>query len=245
LALLVISAHAGPARGQQAKPETRAAAASSSATPARPTVTFAFVRDLPGVPVPRYKVVVRDDGTGSYQGEAIPPPSRYGPAASSAAIPFQRELRVSPATTERILRLAATLNHFNTTCASKAKNIADTGTKTLSYAGADGSGSCTYNYTEVKEVEALTEIFEGITETLDEGRELDRLHRYDRLGLDAAMIYLTQEVAAGRALELGMIETTLHSIAEDADVMARVRARAGALLSQITINAGEAGVVVH
>ncbi len=40
--------------------------------------------------------------------------------------------------------------YFNIECASKAKNIADTGKKTLSYTGADGSGSCTYNYSDNK-----------------------------------------------------------------------------------------------
>jgi hypothetical protein len=129
--------------------------------------------------------------------------------------------------------MAAQLDHFNTVCASKAKNIADTGTKTITYAGPEGSGSCTYNYTEVKELASLTETFQGITETLDVGRQLDHLHRFDRLGLDAEMAYLKQEVTAGRALELQTIDETLRSIVQDADVMARVRARASAMLTQI------------
>jgi len=203
----------------------------------RPTITFAFAREGFGVPVPKYTMIIRDDGTGSYEGEALPPPTRYGPAAASAAAPFRRDVRITPATAGRIFKLAGQLNHFNKTCASKAKNVADTGTKTLTYAGADGSGSCTYNYTENKELQTLTEVFEGITETLDQGRELERLHRYDRLGLDSAMSYLSDEVAAGRALEVGTIEATLRAIAEDADVMARVRAKANALLSQIAMAA--------
>ncbi len=189
--------------------------------------------------MPRYALIVRDDGTGSYEGEALPPPTRYGPAAASAAVPFQREVRITPATAGRIFKLAAQLDHFNKTCASKAKNIADTGTKTLSYAAADGAGSCTYNYTDLKELQTLTEIFEGITETLDEGRELDRLHRYDRLGLDSAMSYLTAEVAAGHALEVGTIEATLRAIAEDGEVLARVRSKASALLGQIAAAASQ------
>ena len=140
---------------------------------------------------------------------------------------------ISQATADRIFALGRKLDRFNIACASKAKNIADTGTKTLTYTASDGSGSCTYNYSESKEVQAETEILEGIAETLDEGRQLDHLHRYDRLGLDDAMTLLTQEVSTGRALEVGTIAACLRSIADDADVIQRVRARARTLLAQV------------
>lgn len=197
------------------------------------SITFDFARHGEGVPVPKYKLTIREDGSGSYEGEALPPPTRYGPAASSAAIPFHRDLRITSGTARQIFRLSEQLEHFNRVCASKAKNIADTGTKILTYKGPDGTGTCTYNYTDSKPLQSLTDMLQGITETLDEGRELDRLHRYDRLGLDAAITFFSQEISAGRALEVGTIEATLRSIAEDEDVMARVRARAGTLLSQV------------
>ncbi len=208
-------------------------AAVSGAGASPPTITFAFARDGVGVPVPKYKLVIHDDGSGSYEGEALPPPTRYGRASSAAAVPFQRDIRLARENTVRLFQLAAQLDHFNRACASKAKNIADTGTKTLTYSGPDGSGSCTYNYTEIRELTALTDLILGITETLDEGRELDRLHRYDRLGLDQAVTYLQQEVAAGRAQDLETIAASLRSIADDDDVLARVRAKASAMLTQI------------
>ena len=127
--------------------------------------------------------------------------------------------------------MAKTLKEFQVTCASKAKNVADTGAKTLSYTGPAGDGRCTYNYSENKTVVLLTETFEGIAETMDEGRRLDYLHRYDRLGLDSAITFLADEVTSGRALELGTIAESLRSLANDADVMQRVRIRASQLLS--------------
>jgi hypothetical protein len=148
-------------------------------------------------------------------------------------------VNITPATADRIFALGRKLDRFNIECASKAKNIADTGTKTLSYTAPDGAGSCTYNYSENKDVQALTEIFLGIAETMDEGRELDFLRRYDRLGLDDAMTFLAQEVSAGRALEVGTIAASLRSIADDADVMQRVRARARTLLALVPAD-GEA-----
>ena len=214
--------------------------AATAATPvhsvtARAAITFDFVHDVPGAPVPKYKVTVRDDGAGSYAGAAAPPRTRYAAAASSAPIPFERDLHLSPVTTAHIFELAGHLDHFNRACASKAKNVADTGMKTISYSGSDGAGSCTYNYTEIKDLAALTELIQGIAQTMDQGRELDRLRRYDRLGLDSSMAFLQQEVAAGRALEIDTIADTLRAIAGDPDVLARVRAKATALLAQAEV----------
>ncbi len=148
------------------------------------------------------------------------------------AMHVDQRIRLLPGTVTRIFKTARELNDFNTVCASKAKNIADTGKKTLSYTGEDGRGACTYNYTEDKRVLMLTDIFLGVAFTLDEGRRLEFLHRYDRLGLDAEMNLLAREVEAGRALELGTISPTLTAIAGDEAVMERVRLRATKMLEQ-------------
>jgi hypothetical protein len=140
---------------------------------------------------------------------------------------------VSPATAAKVFALARELKRFNFQCASKARNVADTGKKTLTYNGLDATTSCTYNYSENKNVETLTELFFGLAETLDEGRKLDFLHRYDRLGLDAALEFLAQEVSAGRALDIGIIAPSLRSLAADPNVMERVRNRAATLLGSI------------
>ncbi|HEY5055215.1 MAG TPA: hypothetical protein VII58_03595 [Acidobacteriaceae bacterium] len=231
IAAMIASSISSSAGGSQG-PRPDAAGANSAVTQAVPMIVFDFVRNVPGAPVPKYTLRVRNDGAASYEGEALPERTRYGAAATPEAIPFHRDMSLTPAATTRIFDLAAQLDHFNRRCASKAKNIADTGTKTISYTGPDGSGSCTYNFTEVKELAALTELIQGITQTLDAGRELDRLHRYDRLGLDSAMTWLQQEAAAGRAVELQTIGESLRSIAGDSDLLARVRAKASALLTQ-------------
>jgi len=202
------------------------------AVPAPPPATVSFNFERPGLPVPRFTLRVGEDGSGSYRGEQAPPPSPY-PGVSTRPDPIDRGIALTASTTGRIFALAHDLHNFNAACASKAKNIADTGKKTLLYQGPNGEGSCTYNYSENKSVGQLTEIFLGIAATLDQGRELDRLHRYDRLGLDAAIGFLAQQTSAGRALELGTIQATLRSIADDAEVMQRVRTRANALLALV------------
>ncbi len=204
-----------------------------AASGAAPEMSFHFER--PGLPVPEYQLVLRQDGTGSYEGLEMPAVSERATAAADTAArpgePFRQPVLVSPATVRRMFTLAQSLKQFNTTCASKAKNVADTGTKTLTYRGPEGAGSCTYNYSENKGVVQLTDLFFGIAETMDEGRRLDHLQRYDRLGLDSAIGFLAQEVTDGRALELGAIAPTLRSIAGDSELMQRVRLRASKLLS--------------
>jgi hypothetical protein len=184
------------------------------------------------MPVPKFMLEVDQSGRGRYSGEEATPVVR-GVATEPATQAFERSFAIAGGSAEKIFRLARQAQRFNVECESKAKNIADTGSKTLRYAGADGAGSCTFNYTENKAVGEITDLLLGMAETMDAGRELDRLHRYDRLGLDDAMTTLNEEVSEGHALELETIAATLRSLAGDAEVMQRVRARAAALLRLI------------
>jgi hypothetical protein len=214
-----------PFAAQTAAPAPDASAAKQA------EVSFQF--DRTGLPVPRYTLKLREDGTGSYQAEQAEIAATANSMRGQAAQHVDRSINLSRETVTRIFKEARTLNHFNIDCASKAKNIADTGKKTLSYAGPDGSGSCTYNYSENKTVETLADTFLAIAYTMDEGRRLEFLHRYDRLGLDAEMISLAEQVESGRAMELGTISPTLASIADDTAVIQRVRLKAQKMLEQV------------
>lgn len=196
-----------------------------------PQVTFRFER--PGLPVPQYRITVARDGTAVYEGEETQTVRGSVPKDAPAAPPrpFRSEITFSHATTQKIFDMTGALKQFRVNCSSKAKNVADTGAKTLKYKGADGESECTYNYSDNKSVMQLTEMFEEIAETMNQGRELEQLHRYDRLGLDAAIAALAEEVSQGRALELNTIAPTLRSIAADTEVMERVRLKASRLLS--------------
>jgi hypothetical protein len=222
--LLAAGAAAAMAQGPAVTPTAEGGAA------ARRQVSFSF--DRKGVQVSHYRLTVYDNATGVYEGDEVPNVSGYTMAVAQPAQPFKHVIAISPVTLGKVFSTAERLKRFDVPCATKLKNIADTGTKTLAYQGPDGQGSCTYNYSENKDVQGLTDIFQGIAETLDTGRKLDQLHRYDRLGLDSAMKSLAEEVSAGHALEIGTIATSLRSIASDTDVMARVRSRATALLNQ-------------
>jgi hypothetical protein len=210
--------------GQAAVPQPE----TTSNSPAE--ISFQFERA--GLPVPQFTIQVLENGAARYEAEQAERPSTITSVRGEAAQHIDRTLMLSPSTAAKIFKAARELNEFNGVCASKLKNIADTGKKILTYSAADGHGSCAYNFSENKGVTMLTDTFMGIAYTLDEGRRLEFLHRYDRLGLDAEMITLSQEVDAGRALELGTIAPTLAAIADDTAVLQRVRLRATRMLEQ-------------
>lgn len=198
----------------------------------QPIITFQFERA--GLPVPKFTIKVQENGSGTYQADVVPGVGSYEGVSmpSEATQHVSRAIALTPATVAEIFKTARALNHFNVDCDSKAKNIANTGAKTLSYAGADGKGSCTYNYSENKDVTALTNTFQSIAYTIDEGRRLAFLHRFDRLGLDSEINTFSGEAKEGRALEIGTIAPVLTSIANDDQVMQRVRLAAAKLLEQ-------------
>jgi len=190
-------------------------------------VSFQFER--PGLEVPRFTLTVNEDGSARYEAEQVFEATRSGRPETQQ---IDRQITLTQATTARIFAEARALNRFTAGCASPAKNIADTGKKTLRYRGEGGDGSCVYNYSEDKRVTGLTGVFLAIATTLDMGRKLEFDHRFDRLGLDAAMQTLVEQVDSGRAMELGTIRGTLRSIAGDSEVLERVRLRAAKLLQQ-------------
>jgi hypothetical protein len=202
-----------------------------ASVPKQAEVSFQF--DRPGVPVPRFTLRVHEDGTGSYQADQGEIAATANSMRGQAAQHIDRPIKLTSGTVAKIFKAAKAADYFKIECASKLKNIADTGKKTLAYTGAGGSGSCTYNYSENKSVETLTDTFLAIAYTIDEGRRLEFLHRYDRLGLDAEMISFSQELEAGRALEVGTISSALAAIVDDMAVIQRVRLRAQKMLEQI------------
>ena len=210
---------------QMAAQSPSAGSLSTEAQRTQSQVRFTFERAVPGVLVPRYVMLLRSDGTGEYKAETTI-------TQTSGLQRVERPLVFTPATVKSALEAIHLLRSSGVPCASKLKNIADTGTKTLEYRDGDGDGTCTYNYSENKGAMQLTDLFQGVELTLEAGRALDFKHRFDRLGLDAEIASLTTEVESGHALELGNIASTLRSIAGDTDLIQRVRLRAAKLLER-------------
>jgi len=165
--------------------------------------------------VPRYAVYLDDKGVGSY---------REGSAAEG------QKLQVSAATVKTIFAARHTIQTGH--CETKFKGIASTGKKTLRSFDNDEASECVLNYSDDRKVNAAVDAFMAIAETMQEGEKLAHEHRFDRLGLDAEMDFLVDEVKNDHAKEVQNIAPVLQSIVADDAVMERVRRKAQGLLDQ-------------
>ena len=175
--------------------------------------------DRPGLVVPRWQITIPPQGMAEYTGKP-----EKGIDPGQVLFPFSESGRA---------RLGAWMNRTKglQPCETKAKNLANMGSKDISYLPNGGAEAhCSFNYTDNKPLSEAADYLLALAATLQTGIELDRLHRYDRLGLDPAMIRLGEEVKAGRAVELGAIRPTLESLVTDEALLDRVRAKAQQLL---------------
>jgi hypothetical protein len=142
-----------------------------------------------------------------------------------------RDVQLSAGFTSHVFEAAHRHHLFNESCESHLK-VAFEGWKKFSYAGPDGSGSCTFNFSKDKEIEELGNSFEAVAETIIEGARLEKLLQHDPLGLDKEMEFLVDAAGSGRAQQIGTIREILDRLAEDDDVLERVRKRARLLLAK-------------
>ena len=206
------------------------------AAPAAAAATIVFHFERPSGPVPVYTFTIHEDGSGTYSATHTPRPAEPGSTANGTEpnTESNAEFTLSPAAAAKLFQDVRSTDHFRARCESKAKNVANTGAKTIEYSGPDGRAACTFNYTDNKAVEDLSETFAGMENMLEFGRNLDYLHRYDRLGLDAEMTKLVAAIKDRSAVEVETIVPVLRSIAEDNQVIERVRVQAGKLLQAAT-----------
>jgi hypothetical protein len=144
---------------------------------------------------------------------------------------IDRDVQVSREFAARVFATAEHRSWFNAPCESHLK-VAFQGWKTLSYAGPEGQGSCTFNYSTDKEIQSLGEELGSVAATVIEGERLEMLLQHDRLGLDREMDFLVVAVHEGRVRQVGVIRGILEKLADDESVLERVRKRARQLLKE-------------
>ena len=189
-----------------------------------------FIYENPQLQPPKYVVTVGEDGTGHYRSEGGGPASND--LQNMPADPQDRPIHISKALREAMFATARKNKLFAVSCDDGAKNIAFQGTKTLQYEGPEGRGSCTYNWSKNGQIDKLTDQFQGVVTTLDEGSKLQRQYEHGRLSLDTELEFLEQMVHEGRAIELENIAPILQTLAGDEAVLQRVQRRARALLAE-------------
>lgn len=194
--------------------------------PLIPTVTFDCLWEA--ATPQEYHISVTSAGSASYLSRnPMKPPDANGVGDEDYGIEFT----MSAANRKKIFAFAEQAKFFDGQFDYTKHAIANTGKKTLTYADSARHSATTYNWSENPAIDQLTRLFSGISNTVEHGRRLQFLRRFDKLGLEAelkAMEHLAEEQGL---VEIRMIAPVLENIANDASVMNIARQRARRLLA--------------
>lgn len=193
-----------------------------------PGAQIRFTYENPKLQPHKYVITVGEDGSGHFSSQAADAAEGQSMGSESQ----DRPIHISKALRESMFAIAHKNKLFAISCDDGGKNIAFQGNKTLEYEGPEGKGSCMYNWSKNPQIDKLTDQFEAIAATLDEGSKLQREYEHGRLSLDEEMEILEQMVHDGRAIELENIAPILQTLAGDEAVLQRVQRRARALLQE-------------
>jgi hypothetical protein len=182
------------------------------------TVTFSF--DFPGSDPEHYSISVHPDGQAHYECAALIS------ADSDDRENYQTEFSFTDAARARIFDLAAQAHYFSEKIDSGRKSLAFTGTKKLAYSDGRRNFAAEYNFSSQPAVQQLTSLFQSVASTLDFGRRLVHLHRYQKLALDDELKRMEDAARHGELVELQAVRPILQEIYDDNSVLNIVRARA-------------------
>ncbi|MBZ5491029.1 MAG: hypothetical protein LAO76_08870 [Acidobacteriia bacterium] len=192
--------------------------------PVLPTITFDRVWEA-------YKpqdvtITVQSTGPARYiSRNPFTPPDQTG-----ADPDYLLDFTLSSRNQKKLFDDAREAKYFNGDFSYKKHVVASTGKKTLTYSDPVRHFTTTYDYSENKAIEEITNLFSGISNTIEHGRKLVYLHRFDKLGLEEELKAMEDAAESHNLAELQIIQPTLDSIAQDSTVLNIARQRAKKLL---------------
>jgi hypothetical protein len=181
---------------------------------------------------PKYFITVDSSGNAKYISREKQVPDQNAQEGIDAPEPdFEFSFTMSPANRDRVFQLAKDTNYFNGSFDYTAHRIANTGKKVLTYADSGRIFHTTYNWSENKSIDQLTKLFQGISYTIEHGRKLQFLRRFDKLGLEQELKGMEDAAKSGYIAEIQIIAPLLENIANDPAILHIARERARRLLA--------------
>ncbi|MCL4523545.1 MAG: hypothetical protein M1451_06495 [Acidobacteria bacterium] len=167
------------------------------------------------------EIRVREDGAATYDIRAI--------NEEPDAQPFE----VSAALAAKIFQLSTQLNNFRGLELDTKRRIANLGEKTFRYERGNESAEVKFNYTIDATANQLLMIFEGLTRQQDHLRTLLHRMKYDRLGVNNALLNFETDLDRKILPEPERLLPVLQQIAADSRFVDIARQRARALVERI------------
>jgi len=192
--------------------------------PTFPTVVF--TQEFLSLNPPQYKIRVNQIGNAHY--DSMPN------STQQSGEPYSLDFNVSNATRDKIFNALQTLNFLANPVPDAP---GDSGTHTLVYAYMDTLHSATYHGTSNPTAKQLTTIFQGISETLESARRIDKAHHSKDPALADEIKRMLARAKAGELVELQLAVPVLQSITADTTVSPDIRSQAQTLLKMATATA--------
>ena len=189
------------------------------------TGTVSFTLDFPGADPSHYEIVITSDRHGSYISNG------KLDDRSDPGDPEPLQFVASENIRKQVFDLARKSHYFAGKVDSGQKNIANTGVKTLAYKDAGHNSQATYNYSALQPITELTSIFQNLSTTMEFGRRLVYLHKYQKLAIDDQLKRMEELQRENSLGDVGAIAPVLKDIASDPSVMNVSRSRALRLLA--------------
>lgn len=147
--------------------------------------------------------------------------------------PDPEPLDVSPQLAAKMLELAADLGHFRNAQLDVRRRVANLGEKTLRYERGSEAYETTFNYTVNPTAQQLMQVFEGLVRQHEHLTVLNRRIRYDRLGVNDALLRFEVDLNRKIIPEPERLLPTLEAIANDTRMIEMTRHRARMLIERI------------
>jgi len=147
----------------------------------------------------------------------------------AGATPFE----IGPALRTKIFQLAAELHHFKGLDLDVHRKIANLGEKTFRWEAGAESSEVKFNYTLNSAAAQLLQICEGLARQQELIELLQRRIRYDRLGVNDALLQFENDFSKGALPEPERALPFLDQIANDPRFVEIARQRSRALAERI------------
>jgi hypothetical protein len=168
------------------------------------------------------EIKIRDDSdTGSYEIRQLD--------EDPGATPFE----ISHSLRAKIFEMSAQLNHFKGLDLDVHRKIANLGEKTFRWEQGSEAYEVKFNYTINPVATQLLQICEGLARQQELVDLLQRRMKYDRLGVNDALLELEADISKGVLPEPQRLLPLLDQISEDSRFVEIARQRARALAERV------------
>jgi hypothetical protein len=168
------------------------------------------------------EIKIREDSdTGSYEIRQLD--------EDAGATPFE----ISHSLRSKIFELSAQLNHFKGLDLDVHRKIANLGEKTFRWEQGSEAYEVKFNYTINPVATQLLQICEGLARQQELAELLQRRMKYDRLGVNDALLELESDISKNVLPEPQRLLPLLDQISEDSRFLEIARQRARALAERV------------